>query len=239
MDFTPLFRHSHSAASIFSPDSRHVLSVHRDRLVVRSAESLAVARSWRCQPGRAVTSFKAGQEAKFFSAVAFSPNSQLIAAAAPSLSAVFLFSLDSDDELGRITIGAEGVAANGVKWLTDYTIGVWSEHGLRLSVWNLAKPKQTIYIQFPKCPSERGWGLRPTDKRYLALLERHKGRDCLGVYDTVDWSLAKVFTLTCRLYGAWKLTLCLFCSTLRSRPRMHMISSGRLVDGILPSGNPA
>jgi WD40 repeat protein len=199
MDFTPLFRHSHPSASVFSPDSLYVLTAHRDRLVVRSAESLAVERSWRCQQqqqpttGRgAVASSKTGNDTRYFSALGFSPNSKLVAAAASHLATVWIFSLDSDAELGRISIGSEGLAANGIKWLTESTIGAWSEWGLRLSVWNLAKPKHPAYIQFPKCPPERGWGLRPTDRRYLALVERHKGRDCLGLYDTVDWSLAKV-----------------------------------------------
>ena len=37
-----------------------------------------------------------------------------------------------------------------------------------------------------------GWALRPGDNRYFALLERHGGKDMLGLYDVESFERVRV-----------------------------------------------
>ena len=37
-----------------------------------------------------------------------------------------------------------------------------------------------------------GWALRPGDGRYFALLERHAGKDLLGLYDVESFERVRV-----------------------------------------------
>lgn len=78
---------------------------------------------------------------------------------------------------------------------------------LRLTVWSLVT-KKPIYIQYPKF-TDKGHAFRK-DGRYFAIAERLNGKDHVGIYDTLDWSMLKVwplklvFILISRLMGVKK-----------------------------------
>ena len=61
---------------------------------------------------------------------------------------------------------------------------------MRATIWSLLV-KSSSYIQYPKY-HDKGHGFRP-DGQYLALLERHDGKDTVGVYSCANWKLVKAF----------------------------------------------
>ncbi|KAI9297948.1 WD40 repeat-like protein [Neoconidiobolus thromboides FSU 785] len=69
---------------------------------------------------------------------------------------------------------------------------VYSEVRLRISIWSLCD-KKVKYINCPKFYN-KGISYR-NDDLYMALLERKDGKDYLGIYNTVTWSLRKHFQL--------------------------------------------
>ena len=88
----------------------------------------------------------------------------------------------------RISMGEVGVMKAG--WTPDsrkvWTVG---DCMIRLTIWSLVD-KEVCHIRHPKHP--------PTshhfshDGHFLSLLERHSGKDYLGIYSTTDWALHRV-----------------------------------------------
>lgn len=79
-----------------------------------------------------------------------------------------------------------------------------------------------------------GWALNPASQDSFALLERHKGKDHIGVYDLDSLTLIRVSEHRPYSYTA---ELTFTSSTMRCRQPMHKACLGRLVAATLPYGS--
>lgn len=170
MDLSSLFRGS------ACPSERFLASSHGSTIVVRDAGALEVVASHKCQG------------ASHLSHLAFSPDGLSVAACDESKGIVWVFAVEGS-EIARIQAGVEG--CKGVRWISDDAIAVWSDHGLRLTLYSLLDARSTA-IHYPKLGPQAGWQLRPQDARFFALLERDSGKDAIGLYDVQTFALARV-----------------------------------------------
>ena len=63
---------------------------------------------------------------------------------------------------------------------------------MRMMVWSLVDKQHVLVVTHPKYP-DRGFSFRH-DGRYLAIAERKDAKDCICVYHTSTWELAKVLS---------------------------------------------
>ncbi|GAA6054111.1 hypothetical protein NBRC10513_006126 [Rhodotorula toruloides] len=203
-ELSPLYRHSHTLVLAHSP---HLVSLHRDRLVLRSLSTLSPIRSWTLPSlPHPLTSFAA------------SPNEpEYILVYSAKQRTAWVVDPAKDGEVARIEVGNEGCVA--MAWAqtgegANPTAMAWAAHHLHLSLFPLPSSSRTpsptlqpFRILSPKhspspSSSSSGYSFRP-DGRFLAVLERHQARDVIGVYSTGsssgggggEWALVKSITL--------------------------------------------
>ncbi|GAA5914373.1 hypothetical protein JCM5296_004385 [Sporobolomyces johnsonii] len=199
-DLSPLYRHS---SSVLLPSSDAIVSTHNDRIVLRDAHSLQIIRTWSLhlgpphpsRPPAPTTPTPPQPEPSLFTAFSVSPtHPHYILAYGAKVSTAWAIHPDHDDPIAKLQVGPEGAVA--MAWsATGDVVMAWSAHHLRLSLFRLSDPSVALHIQSPKHSHPDGYAFRPTDGRYLAVLERHASRDCIGVYDTASWSLIRHITL--------------------------------------------
>jgi hypothetical protein len=153
-------------------------------LIVRRAQTLQIARLWQVEPNAS-----SGSEPPRITQVGWSCDSEFVLAACAKHGFVRVGQLRDEAWVARIEAGVEGLS-NAV-WSPDGRhILCFSEWGLRVTVWSLVSGQAT-YIQYPNSP-DRCWEFRP-DGRYLALADRQKSKDYLGIYDAENsFKLVKV-----------------------------------------------
>ncbi|BGP64996.1 hypothetical protein NBRC10512_006896 [Rhodotorula toruloides] len=205
-ELSPLYRHSHTLVLANSPN---LVSLHRDRLVLRSLADLSPIRSWTLPSlPHPLTTFAASPS---------DPNYVLVYSAKQR--AAWVVDPAKEGEVARIEVGNEGCVA--MAWArtgdgANPTVMAWAAHHLHLSLFPLPSPSspspspalQPFRILSPKhspSPSSSeeqgtGYSFRP-DGKFLAVLERHQARDVIGVYSTGsasaagEWALVKSITL--------------------------------------------
>ncbi|KAL8278653.1 hypothetical protein RQP46_008945 [Phenoliferia psychrophenolica] len=209
-ELSPLYRHETSLAS-----ARSLLSASRDRLILRDLASLAITRTWKLpttpssssstlplretnssRPPPTTTTSKDSEHPPQFSTLAISPHSGLILAHCPKARQAWILDPDKDDVLARIEIGDEGALA--MVWSPEGegdSVLIWSAHHLRISIYRISTPTPAFHIHNPKLVAPLGYSFRPADGRYLAVVERHSGRDHIGIYDAAAWRLIRHFPL--------------------------------------------
>ncbi|GAA5954475.1 hypothetical protein JCM21900_006819, partial [Sporobolomyces salmonicolor] len=200
-------RHS---SSLLLPSSEAIVSTHKDRIVLRDVHSLRIIRTWSLHLGpsppprpsapttrspSASTAPPPPPEPTLFTAFSVSPEyPHYILAYGAKVSTAWVIHPDQDEPIAKLQVGAEGAVA--MAWsATGDVVMAWSAHHLRLSLFRLSDPSVALHIHSPKHSHPDGYAFRPTDGRYLAVLERHASRDCIGVYDTASWSLIRHITL--------------------------------------------
>ncbi|KAG8948606.1 hypothetical protein FRC04_009509 [Tulasnella sp. 424] len=204
MDFTEIYKQT-SGLVAFSPGAQFVLTAVEDRLIVRRADSFQIARTWLVDTSPSAThsilsfsskstkpaSSNAGSDG-WISHISWSRDSEYMLAACAKRGVIGVFKMRDEDWEARIETGAEGLVR--AEWAPDgRSIMCFSGWGLRVTIWSLITGLAT-YIQYPKHP-DRGYAFRK-DGRYLLLAERHKSKDTMGVYDTVDeYKLVRHFPL--------------------------------------------
>ncbi|KAI5835275.1 YVTN repeat-like/Quino protein amine dehydrogenase [Schizophyllum commune Tattone D] len=208
MDFTELYKHTSSLVA-FSPGAHFIITGVQDRLVVRRADSFQITRNWQIDaspsPTEAALAPKAGASSAkaktntpgkdpshWITHVAWSCDSEFVLAACAKAGVVHVFKLRDEDWSARIDAGAEGLVK--AEWAPDgRNILCFSDWNLRVTIWSLVTGS-SIYIQYPLHP-EKGYALR-RDGRYLALVERLKSKDTLGLYDASNaFKLVRHFPL--------------------------------------------
>lgn len=129
-ELSPLYRHCSS-----QPSGRTLLSAHKDRLILRVLDSLAITRTWKLPtlPLQATNSArptapKQAEPSAQFSTLAVSPTGLILAYANKARQA-WVLDPGSDEVLARIEVGDEGAVA--IAWSPAKegdTVLVWSAH---------------------------------------------------------------------------------------------------------------
>ncbi|TRM66438.1 quinon protein alcohol dehydrogenase-like superfamily [Schizophyllum amplum] len=209
MDFTEIYKHSSSLVA-FSPGAHFILTAVQDRLVVRRADSFQITRKWQVDaspspsevalaaPKASASSVKpktnvSGKDTPVhITHIAWSCDSEYVLAACAKSGVVHVYKLRDEEWSARIDAGAEGLVK--AEWAPDgRNILCFSEWNLRVTIWSLVTGT-SIYIQYP-LHFDKGYAFR-RDGRYLALVERLKSRDTLGLYDASNaFKLVRHFPL--------------------------------------------
>ncbi|KAI0053377.1 YVTN repeat-like/Quino protein amine dehydrogenase [Auriscalpium vulgare] len=194
MDFTEIYAQSAGLVA-FSPGAHFILTAIADRLIVRRADTLQVARTWRLNTSPSATAAAAGPSTAIrptrtsdpatqavISHIGWSSDSEYVLAACAKQGVVNVFRMRDEDWTARIEAGTEGLVK--AEWAPDGRhVLCFSEWALRVTVWSLVSGTAK-YIQYPLHP-DRGYTFR-ADGRYFVLAERHKSKDTIGVYDAAE-----------------------------------------------------
>lgn len=180
-DLSPLYKHSSSSSS-FIPSTTLLVHYSNSRLIKRSSTSLDILRTWSLPlPATSSTTPTA-----ILSISPLPPH--LISVHFHSLSTAFIFNPDLDSLFAQFSFGLE--ACDSLKWslANPLELLVWSAFHLRLSIYSVLHPQLPLVISNPKLSpllSNYSYGFRPHDAKYLAVLERHNGRDSVGIYESL------------------------------------------------------
>ena len=148
MDLSVVYRHASTSATVSSPDSQWLLTIHQDRLILRSSETMEMKRSWRCSaiesaakenvpPPRPPSSkgkapeLAEKQKVVKLTSSGFSPDGRHVLAVDVALSTIWVYGLDEEEEeeAARIVCGVEG--CRGARFLGNDSVAVWSDFGVR------------------------------------------------------------------------------------------------------------
>ncbi|TNY17405.1 hypothetical protein DMC30DRAFT_419826 [Rhodotorula diobovata] len=191
-ELSPLYRH---ASSVLLPDSHRLVSIHKDRVVLRNIQTLQVLRTWALPlPASAPTRSSGDPGPSLNLNLTVSPCAPfLILVAALKHRTAWVIHPDHEGLHARLDVGNEGAVA--VEWAHlgpegEPVVLSWSAHHLRLSLFRLADPGNALSIVNPKHSHPHGYSFRP-DGAFLAVLERHHSRDVIGIYSTSAWSLMR------------------------------------------------
>ncbi|KAL7421320.1 hypothetical protein Q5752_004205 [Cryptotrichosporon argae] len=193
----------------FSPGTTFLATAVGARVVVRSSATLAIVRSWVCVPPDASTSRPTSTSTSADVAIdslAWSADGLYLLAFAAKSAVAWVFGLAHEGdgaggEMARIGAGGfDGIVK--VEWGSAGDVLAWSDYGIKLSIHDLATGT-TADVHNPK--STTAYAYAP-DGRYLAIAERHGGKEHVGVYDAHDgYRLVRHFPIaTIDVFGlAW------------------------------------
>ncbi|ORY23945.1 hypothetical protein BCR39DRAFT_548449 [Naematelia encephala] len=187
-DFSQLF-HAHTLA--FSPGTTFLVTAYNNRIIIRSTSTLSIVRTFQCLLPASTSA------AYVIDSLQWSSDSMYLLAYASKVQAVWVFGLTEtgDGEGGEMArLGGEVEGLAKVEWgKAGREILAWSDHGLRLTIYDLATGDASC-IQYPKSPLN--CHTFSPDGRYLAIVERHGGKDHVGVYDAqAGYRLVRHFAL--------------------------------------------
>ncbi|EIW73103.1 hypothetical protein TREMEDRAFT_42179 [Tremella mesenterica DSM 1558] len=190
-DFSRLFN---SSILAFSPGSTFLATAYQSRVIVRSTSNLSIVRTYQCLSASQSAGPSRASEELSVEQLLWSSDGRYLLSYGRGNAWVFGLAVAGDGEGGemvRIGGGVEGLIK--VEWAKGgHEVLAWSEHGLRLTIYNL-ETGEVGMIQYPKSPETHTWS---PDGRYLSVVERHSGRDHLGIYDSFDsFSLLRHFPL--------------------------------------------
>ncbi|WVQ85730.1 hypothetical protein IAT38_007897 [Cryptococcus sp. DSM 104549] len=207
-EFSQLF---HASVLAFSPGTTFLATAHLNRIVVRSTASLQIVRTWACvkptEPPVAASSSRqgrldastlasgstsSGSEEFLIDTLAFSSDSLYLLVYSAQAKMAWVYGLAEEGEAARI--GGNGVEGlSSVEWgRGSREVLAWSDLGLRLSIYNLSTG-ETKVIQYPKSLHCHTYS---PDARYLAVAEKHLGKEHVGIYDVLDeYNLIRHFPL--------------------------------------------
>ncbi|KDE03396.1 hypothetical protein MVLG_06113 [Microbotryum lychnidis-dioicae p1A1 Lamole] len=206
-ELSPVYRHASS--TVFFPASLLVVSTHQERVILRRSDTLEIQRTWTlpvpaqrptatatttaAKPLRernsssvarpaSPTTHKPAIEAPLLTHLSISPNEpHHIVVYAPKVSTAWVLSIESEEPIARLEIGAEGCAA--IAWSSDGSrLLAWSGNHIRLTVYDLTEPRQSAHILSPKLVFPLGISHSPTQPSIFALVERHNSRDVIAIY---------------------------------------------------------
>ncbi|CAD6578630.1 MAG: hypothetical protein TREMPRED_002234 [Tremellales sp. Tagirdzhanova-0007] len=183
-----------SSTVSFSPGTTFIATAHLNRIVVRLTSTLAVVRTWLCVS----SSSSSSRDTESVNELLWSSDSLYLLAFSEKGNAIWVFALTENGggEAGELArMGGEGVeGVMSVAWgKYGREILAWSDYGLRLTIYDLSTGNAR-YIQHPKSP--HNCHTYSPDGRYLAVAERHDGKDFIGVYDAAArYALVRHFAL--------------------------------------------
>ncbi|WRT66023.1 uncharacterized protein IL334_002974 [Kwoniella shivajii] len=185
-DFSQIY---HASIVSYSPGTTFLATVFQNRVIIRSTSTLQIVRTWACakSQGLASSSRDIDDQVKIDSVEWSEDGLHILVFSAVSHSAwVFGLASDGDGESGEVArIGGQGVdGLVMVEWgRTGKQVLAWSEHGLKLAIYDLSTGVTRI-IQNPK--SHHHCHSYSPDNRFLAIVEKHLGKEYVGVYDVLD-----------------------------------------------------
>nr|XP_019007567.1 uncharacterized protein I206_07581 [Kwoniella pini CBS 10737]OCF46348.1 hypothetical protein I206_07581 [Kwoniella pini CBS 10737] len=185
-DFSPSY---HASLVSYSPGTTFLATVYQNRVIIRSTSTLQIVRTWSCnQPSSIASTSRDIQEQVKIDSVEWSEDGLYILAFSSSIKTAWVFALatNGDGDSGEIAkIGGEGVEGLiKVEWgRSGKTILAWSDFNLKLSIFDLSSGITRI-IQNPK--SHLQCHTYSSDNRYMAIVEKHLGKEFIGIYDVLD-----------------------------------------------------
>lgn len=180
----------------WSPNGLYLAVVaSRSRLVVRDSKTLDVIFSEICSSGStgARTTLLTGEESKI-DKIGFSPDSVFVYACSFKAGVSHIFQVQESDQRWKAKI-TEGVAGlSDIIFTPDSRhLVAFSELNIKLTLWSFVQ-KKVRYIKYPK---NRACVQFSPDGKYLSVVERREGRDCVSLFSCSDWGIAKHFETDC------------------------------------------
>ncbi|WWD18198.1 hypothetical protein CI109_102648 [Kwoniella shandongensis] len=197
-EFSQLY---HSSILAYSPGTTFLATAHLNRIIIRSTSTLQIVRTWICvKPPSPTTTPSLGSSSRrpvdnvsstgeySIDQLSWSGDSMYILAYSAQAKTCWVFGLavEGSGEGGEIVrVGGEGVEGLvRVEWAKGRReVLAWSDHALKLSIYDLSTGDVKI-IQYPK--SHQNCHTYSPDGRYLAVAEKHLGKEYVGVYDVLD-----------------------------------------------------
>ncbi|OWZ63020.1 hypothetical protein AYX15_04942 [Cryptococcus neoformans] len=201
-DFSHLFPANTLA---FSPGTTFLAVAHQNRIIVRSTSTLQIVRTWECiLPPEATTSgpkelgsgssvAEATSEAFSIDTLQWSSDSMYLLVHSKEAKMAWVYGVAQEGEAARVGgMGIEGLSR--VKWgKGDREVLAWTEVDSKLYIYSLSSGEARL-IQNVKSSAD-GYTYSP-DSRYLAVTEKHLGKEYIGVYDILDgYNLLRHFPL--------------------------------------------
>ncbi|KAM0750805.1 hypothetical protein T439DRAFT_239992 [Meredithblackwellia eburnea MCA 4105] len=210
-ELSPLYRHSNSV-TLSTTNNTSVSAIVNQRFVQRDIHDLRITSTQLLPVTNTVSNENNKEKDKESIQIQSSINGNLVLAIpTPILKSKHAFIINTspatrhtngagteDDPYAKLEIGQEGAVA--MAWSKSTSVNdavlVWSASHLKISIFRLSAPTSpALYIHNPKLNPPVGFSFRPKDGRYLAVVERHQGRDHVGIYDAQVWKLVRHFPL--------------------------------------------
>ncbi|WVQ71313.1 hypothetical protein IAR50_000841 [Cryptococcus sp. DSM 104548] len=191
------FSHLFSANTIaFSPGTTFLATAYLNRIVVRSTASLQVVRTWACiRPPEALASSskqKAGCSSAqdpvldefLIDSLQWSRDSLYLLVYSSQVKMAWVYGIAQEGESARIGgSGVEGLVR--VEWGRGARdVLAWQEFDSKINIYDLSTGTTSV-IQNTKS-SNGSCHSYSHDSRYIAVAEKHLGKEYLGVYDILD-----------------------------------------------------
>ena len=177
------------ALCTWSPNGRYLASVaSKGRLIIRDSSDLQVLRS-------EIVLFSASENNQnsphnAIDKLEFSPDSEFILASNFKIGVTQVFRVLHSDWRAKITEGPSGLVDIQFSPDSRHLISL-ADFNIKLTIWSMIE-KRTRYIKFPKSKECFKFS---DDGRYLAVIERRDGKDCLSLFLCDDWNVYHHFEL--------------------------------------------
>nr|XP_019050751.1 hypothetical protein I302_01193 [Kwoniella bestiolae CBS 10118]OCF29681.1 hypothetical protein I302_01193 [Kwoniella bestiolae CBS 10118] len=195
-DFSQLY---HASLVRYSPGTTFLATLYQNRIIIRSTASLQIVRTWACHLPNTASSSRNTEDSLKIDYVEWSEDGLHLLVFSSTTKTAWVFGLASegDGESGKVArIGGQGMEGLvRVEWgKNGKQVMAWSDHSASLSIYDLSTG-QTKVIQNSKSPYH--CNTYSPDKRYLAIVEKHLGKEYIGVYDILDsYNLLRHFQLS-------------------------------------------
>ncbi|OCF75332.1 hypothetical protein I204_04187 [Kwoniella mangroviensis CBS 8886] len=193
----------HASLISYSPGTTFLATIYQNRVIIRSTATLQIVRTWTCQLSNppSSSSSKTVEDYVKIDYLEWSEDGLHILAFSSICRTAWIFGLASEGDglSGEVArIGGEGtegmVRVEWVKGGSGKNVMVWSDHNLKIMIYDLSNGSTKI-IQNPKSPNQ--CHTYSPDKRYLAIVEKHLGKEYIGIYDMLDhYNLFRHFQLS-------------------------------------------
>ncbi|TDH67735.1 hypothetical protein CCR75_006733 [Bremia lactucae] len=162
----------------WSPSSHCIAAANGNSLIIRDARSLQIVQRY----------FAVGE----VQSLAWSADSHLVLTASFKHAVVQLWSVQDSSWTCKISEGVAGLVYT--RWTPDARhIVTVSDFQLHATVWSLESPTAHCSIHNPKLAAD---GLSFTNNgTFLAVVERHGGKDFIGIYSCESWELTVHFVI--------------------------------------------
>ena len=215
----------------WSPNGRYLAVVSsQTRLVIRDSSDLQVIRSEVVLFSNQESSH---HDQNNINKIQFSPDSEFIFAANFKLGVTQVFRVLHSDWKAKITEGPGGLVDIIFSPDSRHLIS-FAEFNVKLTIWSLIE-KRVRYIKFPKAKECVEFS---KDGKFLAVVERRNGRDCVSLFLTEDWNVYHHFeidfsnTATGCAGIRWSpssKSICIFSGHLDYECQVYSVPSGQRV----------
>ncbi|ODO12099.1 hypothetical protein I350_00885 [Cryptococcus amylolentus CBS 6273] len=189
------FSHLFSASTIaFSPGTTFLATAHHNRIVVRSTATLQVVRTWACtrppaplpppfnkaKPTPSTAQDPLPADEFTIDSLQWSRDSMYLLVYSSQVKMAWVYGIAQEGESARIGgMGVEGLLR--VEWgRAGRDVLSWQEFDTKMNIYDLSTGNTSV-IQNAKTGHTYSH-----DSRYIAVAEKHYGKEYIGVYDVLD-----------------------------------------------------